>query len=315
MFGLNYAFYKALALFLMPLGLALLAMITAVILLLYRRRKAALWLLIIVAGWLWLWSTPLWSNFLRGRLESQYTWKSAEQYPVADAIVVLGGGIRGDAGEGLPSLDLNSAADRELFAAQLYHAGRAKVVVVSAGTDPLSGTGVAGLAMKQFLVMLGVPAAAIQVEPASRNTIENATGVKRMMQRIGNQKRGTVGDTVMQKPAVMGHIDTLERGTIGHIGVQKPAMMGQIDTQMRGTMEHGGSILLVTSALHMPRAYWLFSRTGLRIIPAPADFEVVQPTFTVHQLLPDAGALETSARAAQEILGLWAVKLQNPGRH
>ena len=256
MFGLGYLTYKALSLAIMPLGLSFLALIIAFILLICKRRRAALLLLLCLFAWLWFWSTPWWSNYLQGRLESQYTWRPAGVYPVADAIVSLGGGIRGDAGPKMPSFDLGAAADRELFAAQLYHAGKSKVIIVSAGVDPLSGTGVAGEAQKKFLEMLGVPSNAIRVEGLSLNTIDNAVEVKRLMEPV-----------------------------------------------------KGKSILLVTSAMHMPRAYWLFSRTGLQIIPAPADFEVMQMPFSLNLLLPDAGALGGSTLAAKEIIGLWAARL------
>ncbi len=265
MFGLNYFFYKALSLFIMPLGFALVLLIGALLFLLYKRRMVALFLLFFITAWMWLWSTPMWSNFLCGKLESQYPWQPAEAYPVADAIVVLGGGIRGDAGPKLPSLDLNAAADRELFASRLYHAGRSKVIVVSGGVDPISGTGLAGLAMKQFLVMLGVPAEAIRVEGRSKNTVENAIEVMRMM------------------------------------GLMK-------DKQVISDSGDVKSILLVTSAQHMPRAFSLFARTGLRIIPAPADFEVVTAPFSLNLLLPDAEALGSSSSAWKEFVGRWIGK-------
>ena len=256
MLGLNYFFYKALSLFLMPLGWAIIVLIASIFLIVYKRRKAAIVLLVFLLGWLWLWSTPLWSNYLGLRLELQYPWKPAAAYPLADAIVVLGGGIRGDAGPKLPSLDLNSAADRELFASQLYKAGRAKEIIVSGGVDLISGTGVAGVAMKQFLGMLGVPAEAIIVEGLSKNTLENAQQIQRLMKPV-----------------------------------------------------KGKSILLVTSARHMPRAYWLFARTGLKVIPAPADFEIVKSPFSFNLLLPDAEALGNSTSTAKEIIGLWISRL------
>ena len=278
MFGLNYFFYKAISLFIMPLGFALVLLIAALLFLLYKRRMVALFLLFFIAAWMWLWSTPMWSNFLCGKLESQYPWKPANQYPVADAIVVLGGGIRGDAGPGLPSLDLNAAADRELFASQLFHAGRSKVIVVSGGVDPISGTGVAGLAMKQFLVMLGVPAEAIRVEGRSKNTVENAIKVQRMM--------GLMKDKQVN----------------GHSVKDKPENDSSVDA------DQGKSILLVTSAQHMPRAFDLFARTGLRIIPAPADFEVVKSPFSLNLLLPDANALRSSTNGWKEFVGRWIGK-------
>ena len=69
------------------------------------------------------------------------------------------------------------------------------------------------------------------------------------------------------------------------------------------------SILLVTSALHMQRAYWLFSQTGLNIIPAPTDFEVVKVPFSIYRLFPDAEALGSSTRAAREMIGLFVYRL------
>jgi uncharacterized SAM-binding protein YcdF (DUF218 family) len=280
MFGLNYFFYKAISLFIIPLGFALVLLIAALLFLLYRRRMVALFLLCFIAAWIWLWSTPMWSNWICGKLESQYPWKPANQYPVADAIVVLGGGIRGDAGVKLPSLDLNAAADRELFASQLYHAGRSKVIVVSGGVDPIYGTGVAGVAMKQFLVMLGVPADAIRVEGRSKNTVENAIEVQRMM--------GLMSDKPERESSVN-------------------ANQGKARSE-DAKSEKVPSILLVTSAQHMPRAFDLFARTGLRIIPAPADFQVVNTPFSINLLLPDAEALGNSSSAWKEFVGRFLSK-------
>ena len=65
-------------------------------------------------------------------------------------------------------------------------------------------------------------------------------------------------------------------------------------------------ILLVTSALHMPRALPLFKAQGLQVTPAPTDFECNQaPPPGLLAWLPDAGALNGSALAMKEIVGLW----------
>ena len=63
------------------------------------------------------------------------------------------------------------------------------------------------------------------------------------------------------------------------------------------------SILLVTSALHMPRARDAFEREGIQVFPAPTDFEVVPMPWGVYRILPDAQALMGSSRAFKEIVG------------
>jgi uncharacterized SAM-binding protein YcdF (DUF218 family) len=65
-------------------------------------------------------------------------------------------------------------------------------------------------------------------------------------------------------------------------------------------------ILLVTSALHMPRAMALFAAQGLQATPAPTDFEAIQsPPPGVLAWLPDAQALDGSGRAMKEMVGKW----------
>lgn len=64
-------------------------------------------------------------------------------------------------------------------------------------------------------------------------------------------------------------------------------------------------VVLVTSALHMRRARAQFERVGLVVHPAPTDIEVVPQPFGLLRVLPDAGALEGSARAFKEVVGYW----------
>lgn len=63
-------------------------------------------------------------------------------------------------------------------------------------------------------------------------------------------------------------------------------------------------ILLVTSALHMPRAVAQFEAAGMTVIPAPTDHEVLhRPGW--QRWLPDTAALDGSARAMKEWVGFW----------
>jgi len=64
------------------------------------------------------------------------------------------------------------------------------------------------------------------------------------------------------------------------------------------------TILLVTSAFHMPRAQRLFQQAGLEVLPYPVDFKVsAKDTFTAMDLLPSAGAWQRSEMAWRELLG------------
>lgn len=71
------------------------------------------------------------------------------------------------------------------------------------------------------------------------------------------------------------------------------------------------TILLVTSAFHMPRALAIFHKLGIDAIPAPTDFYIVdQPPerFSLQQLLldllPSVGNLEKTSRGVKEYIGI-----------
>lgn len=252
-----FSLYKALSMFAMPLGLAISMMIAATILIVRKWQRTGILLLLTALAWLWLWSTPVWSDFIRSRLESEYRYKSPDAYPRADAIVVLGGGVRGYSGQVFPAIDLNRASDRELFASQLFKSGKSRQIILSGGADPVRKGTPSASGMKIFLINLGIPARNIISGTRSRNTIENLEEVTLLVKKM-----------------------------------------------------NGRSILLVTSALHMKRAHWLFNRSGLTVIPAPTDFEVIPAAFSPARLVPDAEALENSSRAAREIFGLWFYKIR-----
>lgn len=64
-------------------------------------------------------------------------------------------------------------------------------------------------------------------------------------------------------------------------------------------------VLLVTDALHMPRAKAIFTKAGLTVIAAPTGF-VGQKALTAEDFIPNAKALEISHYVLHERLGtLW----------
>ena len=166
--------------------------------------------------------------------------------------MVLGGAVSPPSGS-LTEVHLTSVADRVWFAARLFHAGKAPLLLLSGGSDPQRHAYSEARAMATFLSDLGVPEQAMLFEETSRNTRQNAVFSATLLRARGIDR-----------------------------------------------------ILLVTSALHMPRAVALFTAQGLQVIPAPTDFEASQPPPPgVLAWLPDALALDASGRAMKELVGKW----------
>lgn len=78
-------------------------------------------------------------------------------------------------------------------------------------------------------------------------------------------------------------------------------------------------VLLVTSAIHMPRSLLIFKRQGIAAIPAPTDFLVTakelqemqnSPQSILLNLLPDTDRLYQFTRALKEYIGLIVYRLR-----
>ncbi len=65
------------------------------------------------------------------------------------------------------------------------------------------------------------------------------------------------------------------------------------------------TVILVTSAVHLPRAMRLFENRGLRPIPAPTAYESLQPAqFCPAMFFPNPASLTRAESAIHEYLGL-----------
>lgn len=231
-----------------PLGTSILGGVLALVLVLAGRRRLAFWLGALAVLWLWFWSLPVASYWVRGYLEDQHPAMSVQATPQAQVIVVLGGGVSPPGpGEVYPNLE--SGADRVWHAARLFHAGKAPIVLLSGGSDPDHSAFSEAEAMRRLILDLGVAEDAIILEERSRNTTQNATYSAELLAGMG-----------------------MTRG------------------------------LLVTSALHMPRAKALFEAQELDVTPVATDHEVqTRPLW--RSWLPETGALDGSSRAIKEIVG------------
>jgi len=173
-----------------PLNVSLLVVIIAAVL--YQRRWMRLGgtLLAFAIAWLWLWSMPVFSDWMCGKIEQRYPLIPVEKIEPADAIVVLGGGVDPSSPPRIYP-EVNAAGDRVLHAARLYKAGKAPWIIVTGGRGLRmpDAMGSEADALRTILCKdLGVPQSAILIEETSRNTRENALFTKRISDDRGFKK-------------------------------------------------------------------------------------------------------------------------------
>lgn len=155
-----------------PLGASLFGGLLALFLALAGRKRLAFWSGILALLWLWCWSLPAASNWVRGYLEDQHPPIVIQEVPQAEAVVVLGGGVSpASTSELYPNLE--SGADRVWHAARLFHASKAPLILLTGGSNPEHSATSEAEAMAQFIQDLGVSPEAILLERRSRNTTEN----------------------------------------------------------------------------------------------------------------------------------------------
>jgi uncharacterized SAM-binding protein YcdF (DUF218 family) len=174
--------------FLLPVGFSILALLAGVAL----RRwwpRASMTLLLFAALWLWLWSTPWAADRIGVSLEQRYPAYPAAQMPLADAIVILGGGLGAPVAPWRPDINLSRTADRVFYGAALYRNGRAPAIVVTGGRQPWSeGRQTEAETMRDLLVQLGVPPEAVVLEDRSRTTRENAAFTQPVLEALGMRR-------------------------------------------------------------------------------------------------------------------------------
>lgn len=252
-----------------PAMVGLLILCAAVV---WRKR----WMIAAALGWIYLWSIPFTSNIVGGALElpyaNQVTMK-VEDFPQADAIADLGGGV-GYRSSMFAYAQLNSSADRALHSARLWKAGKAPIVIPS-------GAG-CGDADAEVLRELGVPQEAIVVENEARNTEENAKLIAERLVGVG-EMRGTKVDEGLDSTVPL----EIESPT------KKP------------------KVLVVTSAWHMKRAMLMFEKYAPNIdaIPVICDVECVGFAALAWQnFIPSFDSAGANARYLHEWIGIIGYK-------
>lgn len=164
-----------------------------------------------------------------------------------DAVVLLGGTVS-PLGSVRDEPAWNDNVERLLTTHALLQSGKAKVVIVSGG-DLRPGLLTEAEYLARELERLGIDKGRIHVEAKARNTRENASLSKPMLEALGAK-----------------------------------------------------SVLLVTSAFHMPRAQGCFRAVDLETDVLPVDFRIREPSLD-PQVAPRAEYLGGTARALREWLG------------
>ena len=165
---------KFLPLLVYPLGGAMLvgAIALALSFTSWRRTGQVLFGFALVA--LWIAATPIFANWLKLRLESQFPPQSIEMLPQSDVVIVLGG----------VAADLGNPATRIMHALRIYRAGKASLIVISGGNRQKAGIPESQL-IADLLVELGAPRSALILETGSRNTRENAVDTAAIFKEHG----------------------------------------------------------------------------------------------------------------------------------
>jgi uncharacterized SAM-binding protein YcdF (DUF218 family) len=70
------------------------------------------------------------------------------------------------------------------------------------------------------------------------------------------------------------------------------------------------SVILVTSAYHMPRSIFAFRSHGIAALPAPTDYRIDPKGYTLRSFLPSAHALRDVSIALHEYVGLLYYRLR-----
>ena len=70
-----------------------------------------------------------------------------------------------------------------------------------------------------------------------------------------------------------------------------------------------GPFILVTSAIHIPRAMFSFQKAGLRVIAAPTDYRAKRTPLSWWDFLPNTSSLQDSFFALHEYLGILYYRL------
>lgn len=270
---------KLLPLLVLPLGLALLLLLWAAV----RGGRVPV---LAAMGLLWLFATPLTAEGLWRWLERPY-----QRRPAAE---VLRGFACRQPPQSLPPAVQTSSTARHASGATIAPCA---VVVLGTGRHPAPGSARASEWTDADRFFGGLEAYQQLRAQGLRPRLIFTGGWWPTQPHLQPE-----GDVLRQRAMALGlpPADLLSTSRVRNTAEEARAIAA--------LLPRGASVVLVTSAFHLPRAVRLFEREGLRVLPFPVDFQASgawagSPLRDPLQWLPSSSGLESSSRALREAIG------------
>ena len=212
--------------------------------------------------------------------------------------IVLGGFSYWDWERNRPEFGGN--VDRLTEGIQLYHKGIIrKLVIASDGSiiqreDPTKQSGNPA-AMTDYLIRLGIPREDLILETKATTTHENAVFIKSLLDEHAKRAIQVSSSKFQVEPPSHSKKSSLSR--------EEPTVAGRREKQL------GGSLLIITSSIHMRRALMAFEQEGIHADPYVTDC-IVKVKGKEDRWLPSLHVIRDWQALLHEIIGYATYKLR-----
>ena len=205
--------------------------------------------------------------------------------------IVLGGCSYWDWERNRPEFGGN--VDRLTEGIHLYHKGIIrKLVIASDGSviqreDPTKQSG-NPQAMTDYLIRFGIPREDLILETKATTTHENAVFIKQLLDE--HAKRA------IQFSSSKFQVETPSHSKKSSLSREEPTVAGRREKQL------GGSLLIITSSIHMRRALMAFEQEGIHADPFVTDC-IVKVKGKEDRWLPSLHVIRDWQALLHEIIG------------
>lgn len=207
---------------------------------------------------LWMPSTPLFSDWVQGTLESRHPPAPVKEAPTAGAIVILGGSV----GAPRPPRvypDLHESADRVWHAARLHRADKASLIIASGGTPPWKDQRFREApVMQRLLTSWGVPADSVVLESSSANTYENATHVAEIVDERKFDRVLLVTSALHMRRALA----TFRSAGVNALPAATDYQVVESEPTLLRVLPSAGALAGSTAAIREYVGYWVYDWRG-----------------------------------------------------